>query len=71
MQWERATARNALKFKEKVESGEFIPEEVRKKLEQKTERTKEEEDIIKRGKQIANRQEKVGSPAVMKFGYTL
>jgi len=59
VQWERATARNALKFKEKVESGEFIPEEVRKKLEQKTERTKEEEDIIKRGKQIANRQEKV------------
>jgi len=59
VQWERATARNALKFKEKVESGEFIPEEVRKKLEQKTERTKEEEDIIKKGRQIANRQEKV------------
>jgi hypothetical protein len=59
IQWDRATAKNALKFKEKVESGEFIPEEVRRKLEQKVERTKEENEILKKGKQIANKQEKV------------
>merc|ERR1719342_2013345 len=32
IQWELATARNALKFKEQVETGKYIPEEVRKKL---------------------------------------
>ena len=30
-----ATARNALKFKKQVENGDFIPPEIKKKLEEK------------------------------------
>lgn len=59
IQWERATASNALKFKEKVEAGEIIPEEIRRKLENKLTRTAEEEDILKKGKQMNNRKDKV------------
>ena len=50
VQWERATANNALKFKESVESGQFIPEEIRKKLEQKVNRTPQEEEILQKYK---------------------
>jgi len=59
IQWEKATAKNALKFKQTVESGEFIPEEIRKKLEQKTHRTPKEEEILKKEKVLACRKEKV------------
>ena len=59
IQWEKATAKNALKFKEKVESGEFIPEEIRKKIEQKAVRTPKEEEILKKEKVLACRKEKV------------
>lgn len=59
VQWERATANNALKFKESVESGQFIPEEIRKKLEQKSNRTPQEEEILQKEKQMQSRKEKV------------
>jgi len=59
IQWEKATAKNALKFKQTVESGEFIPEEIRKKLEEKAVRTPKEEEILKKEKVLACRKEKV------------
>jgi len=59
VQWERATANNALKFKESVESGQFIPEEIRKKLEQKVNRTPQEEEILQKEKQMQSRKEKI------------
>jgi len=59
VQWERATANNALKFKESVESGHFIPEEIRKKLEEKIDRTPQEEEILQKEKQLQSRKEKV------------
>ncbi len=59
IQWERATAKNALKFKEKVESGEFIPDAVRRKIEEKLQRTPEEEAILRKEKQTAIKKEKV------------
>jgi len=59
VQWERATANNALKFKESVESGQFIPEEIKKKLEQKSNRTPQEEEILQKEKQMQSRKEKV------------
>ena len=61
VQWERATANNALKFKESVESGQFIPEEIRKKLEQKVNRTPQEEEILQKEKQMQSRKEKVSN----------
>ena len=59
VQWERATAKNALKFKEKVESGVFIPEEILKKLNDKVERTEQEEEILKKEKKLSIMNEKV------------
>ena len=59
VQWERATAKNALKFKEKVESGVFIPEEILKKLNDKVERTEQEEEILKKEKKLSLMNEKV------------
>ena len=35
IEWELASARKALKFKKRVESGEFVPQEIKKKLEEK------------------------------------
>jgi len=48
-----------LKFKESVESGHFIPEEIRKKLEEKIDRTPQEEEILQKEKQLQSRKEKV------------
>ena len=36
LEWEMASARKALKFKKRVESGEFIRPEIKKKLEEAT-----------------------------------
>lgn len=45
-QWEEKTARDALKFKQLVEAGKFVPEEVVQRLEQKEHKTKAEQDIL-------------------------
>ena len=42
-----------------MESGQFIPEEIRKKLEQKSNRTPQEEEILQKEKQMQSRKEKV------------
>ena len=60
IQWELATARNALKFKEQVETGKYIPEEVRKKLEGQTDLTEEEKEICKRAAILTKRRKKLG-----------
>ena len=59
LQWERATAKNALKFKELVESGDFIPEIVVRKLEEKLHRSAEEEEILKNERRNSKRKEKI------------
>lgn len=58
VQWERATANNALKFKETVESGQFLPPEIRQKLEEKIYRTPQEEEILQKEKLLQSRKEK-------------
>eukprot|EP00096_Caligus_rogercresseyi_P006548 TRINITY_DN2306_c0_g1_i1.p1 TRINITY_DN2306_c0_g1~~TRINITY_DN2306_c0_g1_i1.p1 ORF type:complete len:729 (+),score=300.56 TRINITY_DN2306_c0_g1_i1:291-2477(+) len=59
LQWEKTTARNALKFKERVESGDFIPDEVRIKLQEKLNRTEEEERILKKAKLNSLKMERI------------
>lgn len=59
IQWELATARNALKFKQQVEAGKYIPEEVRKKLEGQTELTEEEREICVRAAILTKRRKKL------------
>jgi hypothetical protein len=59
IEWDKQTARNALKFKELVETGQFIPDEIRQKLEAKTNRSPQEEEILKNEKLLSNRKEKV------------
>ena len=60
VEWERATAKNALLLKAKIEANEYIPEEVRRKIEAKAVRSKEEEELLKKSRQINNRSDKVG-----------
>lgn len=59
IQWELATARNALKFKDAVEGGKYIPEEVRRKLEGQTELTEEEKEICRRSAVLTKRKNKI------------
>jgi len=59
LQWELATARNALKFKKQVEGGLCVPEEVRKKLEEKTQLSKEEEEVLRQAAELAKRKKKL------------
>ena len=75
LQWELATARNALKFKKQVEGGLCVPEEVtcwshcwsdmvnilkvRKKLEEKTQLSKEEEEVLRQAAELAKRRKKL------------
>merc|ERR1711953_1452539 len=59
LQWELATARNALKFKKQVEGGLYVPEEVRKKLEEKTQLSKEEEEVLRQAAELAKRMKKL------------
>ena len=61
IQWDKATAKNALKFKQSVESGEFIPEEIKKKIEAKSVRTEKEEELLRKEKVQAGRKEKVST----------
>ena len=59
LQWELATARNALKFKKQVESGLCVPEEERKKLEEKTNLSKEEEGVLRQAAELSKRRKKL------------
>ena len=54
-----ATARNALKLKEQVDTGKYIPEEVRKKLEGQTDLTEEEKEICRRSAVLIKRRKKI------------
>ena len=55
MEWEMASARKALKFKKRVESGEFIPPEIKKKLEEKEKLSAEDRAVLDREKQLEKR----------------
>lgn len=58
-EWEMATARNAIKFKNKVESGEFIPPEIRNKLMEKEILTPKEKEMLKKDEALQKRKEKL------------
>ncbi len=59
------TAKNALKLEGKAESGEFIPEAVRRKIEEKLQRTPEEKATLKKEKKAAIKKDKVRKHAVV------
>jgi len=59
MEWEMASARKALKFKKRVESGEFIPPEIKKKLEEKEKLSAEDRAVLDREKQLEKRKSKL------------
>jgi len=59
MEWEMASARKALKFKKKVESGEFIPPEIKKKLEEKEKLSAEDKAVLEREKQLEKKKNKL------------
>ena len=55
IEWEMASARKALKFKKRVESGEFIPPEIKKKLEEKEKLSDEDKAVLDREKLLEKR----------------
>jgi len=59
IEWEMASARKALKFKKRVESGEFIPPEIKKKLEEKEKLSAEDRAVLDREKQLEKRKSKL------------
>jgi len=59
IEWEMASARKALKFKKRVESGEFIPPEIKKKLEEKEKLSSEDRAVLDREKLLEKRKNKL------------
>merc|ERR1712098_402961 len=59
IEWEMASARKALKFKKRVESGEFIPPEIKKKLEEKEKLSDEDKAVLDREKLLEKRKNKL------------
>jgi len=59
IEWELASARKALKFKKRVESGEFIPPEIKKKLEEKEKMSEEDKAVLNREKLLEKRKNKL------------
>jgi len=59
IEWELASARKALKFKKRVESGEFIPPEIKKKLEEKEKMSDEDRAVMNREKLLEKRKNKL------------
>jgi len=59
VEWDRIAAKNALRLKLLVETGQYIPPEILQKLEAKANRTQEEEAILKHNIEISNIKEKM------------
>ena len=59
LEWEMASARKALKFKKRVESGEFIPPEIKKKLEEKERMSEEDKLMVSKERQLERRKQKL------------
>jgi len=59
IEWEMASARKALKFKKRVESGEFIPPEIKKKLEEKEKLSADDKAVLDREKLLEKRKNKL------------
>ena len=55
LEWEMASARKALKFKRRVESGEFVPPEIKKKMEEKEAMSEDDKAILGREKMLEKR----------------
>ena len=59
VEWERTTAKNAMKFKGLIENGQMLPDEIRKKLQDKADRTEDEDEILMNETLLSNKREKV------------
>ena len=59
VEWERTTAKNAKKFKGLIENGQMLPDEIRKKLQDKADRTEAEDEILMNETLLSNKREKV------------
>jgi len=59
LEWEMASARKALKFKRRVESGEFVPPEIKKKMEEKEAMSEDDKAILGREKMLEKRKTKL------------
>jgi len=58
-EWERASAKKALKFKKRIESGELVPPEIKKKLEERAQLSPEEREQIDSDRKLKKKKEKL------------
>jgi len=58
-EWEMASAKKALKFKKKVESGEFVPPEILKRLEERAQRSPEERERLDKERKLERSKDKL------------
>jgi len=58
-EWERASAKKALKFKKRIESGELMPPEIKKRLEERAQLTPEEREQIDAERKTNKKKEKL------------
>ncbi|XP_023344650.1 hepatoma-derived growth factor-related protein 2 [Eurytemora carolleeae] len=58
-EWETASARKALKFKKKVESGEFVPPEILKRLEERASKSPAEREAWDQDKKLERSKDKL------------
>jgi len=59
LEWEMASARKALKFKKRVESGDFVPPEIKKKLEEKEKLSADDKAKLDKEKHLEKRKSKL------------
>ena len=67
VKWEKQSANDAMKFKKKVESGQHIPAEVLTRIKSKSEKTPQEEEILRKEKEMSNHREKVSIQKLLDF----
>jgi len=61
VEWDRLSAKNALRFKKLIESGQYIPAEILSRIEEKINRTPEDDAVIRQFLKMSNIREKVGT----------
>lgn len=59
VEWEMASARKALKFKKRVESGDFIPPEILKKLEERSKKSPAELAALQKERKLEKSRQKL------------
>jgi hypothetical protein len=59
MMWDEAVYRNALRLKSQIETGEFIPEDIKKQIEHNIQLKEEEKSILRKDRIVDRKKNKL------------